>query len=80
MMGKARQTALERLDESKIVESEELFPSVVLDYNAENQEMGVEILHLSWRAGPPGVGQAGLHARRGGKSTIDATGMMPLTA
>ncbi len=39
-----------RLDESKIVESEEVSPGVVLDYNAENQVVGVEILHLSRRA------------------------------
>jgi uncharacterized protein YuzE len=39
-----------RLDESAIVESEEVSPGVVLDYNAENQVVGVEILHLSKRA------------------------------
>ncbi len=39
-----------RLDESKIIESEEVSPGVVLDYNAENQVVGVEILHLSKRA------------------------------
>jgi uncharacterized protein YuzE len=38
-----------RLDESKIVESEEVSPGVVLDFNAENQVVGVEILHLSRR-------------------------------
>jgi uncharacterized protein YuzE len=38
-----------RLDESKIVESEQVSPGVVLDYNAENQVVGVEILHLSRR-------------------------------
>jgi uncharacterized protein YuzE len=37
------------LDESKIVESEEVSPGVVLDFNAENQVVGVEILHLSRR-------------------------------
>ena len=39
-----------RLDESKIVESEEVSPGVVLDYNAENMVVGVEILNLSARA------------------------------
>jgi len=39
-----------RLDESKIIESEEVSPGVVLDFNAENQVVGVEILHLSKRA------------------------------
>jgi len=39
-----------RLDESMIVESEEVSPGVVLDYNAENMVVGVEILNLSVRA------------------------------
>jgi uncharacterized protein YuzE len=39
-----------RLDESKIVESEEVSPGVVLDFNSDNQVVGVEILHLSKRA------------------------------
>jgi uncharacterized protein YuzE len=39
-----------RLDESKIVESEEVSPGVVLDFNADNQVVGVEILHLSRRS------------------------------
>ncbi len=39
-----------RLDESKIVESEEVSPGVVLDFNGDNQVVGVEILHLSRRA------------------------------
>ncbi len=38
-----------RLDDSKIVESEEVSPGVVLDYNEQNQVVGVEILHLSKR-------------------------------
>ncbi|MFI5394530.1 MAG: DUF2283 domain-containing protein [Candidatus Binatia bacterium] len=42
-----------RLDESKIIESEEVSPGVVLDFNAENQVVGVEILQLSKRA--PGL-------------------------
>jgi uncharacterized protein YuzE len=39
-----------RLDDSKIVESEEVSPGVVLDFNAENQVVGVEILNLSKRS------------------------------
>ena len=39
-----------RLDESRIVESEEVAPGVVLDYNAENQVVGIENPHLSKRA------------------------------
>jgi len=32
-----------RLDESKIVESEEVQPGVVLDFNDRNQVVGIEI-------------------------------------
>jgi uncharacterized protein YuzE len=39
-----------RLDESKIIESEEVSPGVVLDFNDRNQVVGVEFLHLSKRA------------------------------
>ena len=39
-----------RLDESKIVDSEEVSPGVVLDYNAKNEVVGVEILNLSTRS------------------------------
>lgn len=38
-----------RLDDSKIKESEEVSPGVVLDYNAKGQVVGIEILHLSAR-------------------------------
>ncbi len=39
-----------RLDESRIVESEEVPPGVVLDLHAENQVVGIENPHLSKRA------------------------------
>ena len=39
-----------RLDESNIVESEEVSPDVVLDYNAANEAVGVEMLRLSKRS------------------------------
>ena len=39
-----------RLDDSTIVESEEVSPGVVLDYNEENEVVGVEILYLSKRS------------------------------
>ena len=39
-----------RLDDSKIVESEEVSAGVVLDYNEQNQVVGVEILNLSKRS------------------------------
>ena len=39
-----------RLDDSEIVESEEVSPGVVLDYNESNEVVGVEMLHLSKRS------------------------------
>ena len=42
-----------RLDDSKVVESEEVSPGVVLDFNEQNQVIGVEILQLSKRT--PGL-------------------------
>jgi uncharacterized protein YuzE len=38
-----------RLDESHIVESEEVTPGVVLDFNESDEVVGVEILRLSKR-------------------------------
>ncbi len=38
-----------RLDDSPVVESEEVSPGVVLDYNESNEVVGVEMLHLSKR-------------------------------
>ncbi len=38
-----------RLDESAIVESEEIKPGVILDYDANDNVVGVEILGLSKR-------------------------------
>lgn len=39
-----------RLDESPIVESEEVAPGIVLDYNDAEQVVGIEMLNLSKRA------------------------------
>ena len=39
-----------RLDDSPIVESEEVAPGVVLDYNESNEVVGVELLNLSKRS------------------------------
>lgn len=39
-----------RLDDSVIVESEEVSAGVVLDFNESRQVVGVEILHLSKRS------------------------------
>jgi uncharacterized protein YuzE len=46
-----------RLDESKIVESEEVSPGIMLDYNAANQIVGIEILRLSRRTPRPELGK-----------------------
>lgn len=39
-----------RLDDSKIIESDEVAPGVVLDYNDKNEVVGIEMLHLSRRS------------------------------
>ena len=39
-----------RFDDSAIVESAEVSPGVVLDYNESNEVVGVEMLHLSKRS------------------------------
>ena len=39
-----------RLDESAIIDSEEVSPGVALDYNDANEVVGVELLHLSKRS------------------------------
>lgn len=41
-----------QLDESSIVESEEVQPGVILDFNAEGNVVGIEILNLSKRVAP----------------------------
>jgi len=38
-----------RFDEAQIVESEEVEPGVILDYNADEQVVGIEILGISSR-------------------------------
>ena len=39
-----------RLDESRIVESEEIQPGVVLDYDENDKIVGIEFLRISSRA------------------------------
>lgn len=39
-----------RLDDSPIVQSEEVSPGVVLDYNESKEVVGVEMLYLSKRS------------------------------
>ena len=38
-----------RLDDSRIIESAEVQPGIVLDYDANNQVVGVEILRVKER-------------------------------
>ena len=35
-----------RLDDSAVVESEEVYPGVVLDFNADNRVVGIEVLNV----------------------------------
>jgi uncharacterized protein YuzE len=44
-----------RLDDSKIVESEEVSPGVIVDYNRKNAVVGVEVLYISKRAPKSGA-------------------------
>jgi len=37
------------LDESEAVESEEVSPGIIVDYNADNNVVGIEMLYLSKR-------------------------------
>ncbi len=46
---KANDALYFRLDESAIVESEEVRPGVILDFDKEGRVVGVEILSLSTR-------------------------------
>lgn len=41
-----------RLDESKIVESEEIQPGIIFDYDDNNNLVGIEILGLNKRVPP----------------------------
>lgn len=52
-----------RLDDSEIVQSEEVSPGVVLDYNDANEVVGVEMLRLSERS--PGLNLTDLHFETG---------------
>jgi uncharacterized protein YuzE len=37
------------LDESEVMDSEEVSPGIIVDYNAENNVVGIEMLYLSKR-------------------------------
>jgi uncharacterized protein YuzE len=41
-----------RLDDREIVESEEVQPGIVLDFDVQGQMVGIEILNLSHRVDP----------------------------
>ena len=51
-LDKASDALYFRLGESEIVESEEVEPGVILDFNAEDKVVGIEILNLSTRVTP----------------------------
>jgi uncharacterized protein YuzE len=60
------------LDESPIVESEEVSPGVILDFNEQNQVVGIEMLNLSKRA--PGLNPE-LRGRKKGRFENRAVGI-----
>ncbi|MCY4474723.1 MAG: DUF2283 domain-containing protein [Chloroflexi bacterium] len=39
-----------RLDDSRIIESEEVSPGVILDYNESNEVVGIEMHYISKRS------------------------------
>ncbi len=41
-----------RFDEKRIVESEEVRPGVILDYDKDDKVVGIEFLNVSQRASP----------------------------
>ena len=43
------------LDNSEIVESEEVQPGVILDFDARGQVVGIEMLRISERMDPQGL-------------------------
>lgn len=44
-----------RLDDREIVESEEVQPGVILDFDAHGQMVGIEVLNVSKRVDPQGL-------------------------
>lgn len=52
-----------RLDDSAIVESEEISPGVVVDYNESNDVVGIEVLRLSKRVTNRSTSARALSAR-----------------
>lgn len=46
-----------RLDDSRIAESEEVKPGIILDFNDRNEVVGVEILNVGKRVAPENLKQ-----------------------
>lgn len=46
-----------RLDDSPVIESEEVSPGVVLDFNEQNQVVGIEMQNLSARTPKLNLGE-----------------------
>ena len=57
-----------RLNEAQIVDSEQVASGVVLDYDAHDNVVGVEMLHLSKRGGPVEVEKLVFEILRSGES------------
>jgi len=53
-----------RLDDAKIIESEEVAPGVIVDFDARNRAVGVEVLHLSRRVPKTRLGKYPTHHAR----------------
>ena len=51
-MDKDSDALYSRLDESAVVESEEVQPGIILDFNGEGSVVGIEVLNLSKLASP----------------------------
>jgi uncharacterized protein YuzE len=51
-LDKENDTLYFRLDESPVIESEEVKPGVILDFNKDGRVVGIELLALSTRAAP----------------------------
>lgn len=41
-----------RLDESNIIDSVEVYPGIILDFNEDNQVVGIEVLNLKSKMPP----------------------------
>jgi uncharacterized protein YuzE len=50
-----------RIDDSSIVDSEEVSPGSVFDFDARGQVVGIEILHLSKRTPPFNIRELQVH-------------------